>query len=125
MEFDMSLSPPVRIHVSAIRANFNTIDLYVSDTNTFLRFSVGTGRPPVLSKQYLNQCQNILRLPSYNSRDQLVAAGVDLYESLCSLVNSDTVQTDSLVWNEIDDWKRKCGQFFGIIILIQSRRLRF
>lgn len=67
----------------------------------------------MLSRQYLKQCKNILSLPSYNSRDQLVAAGVELYDSLCNLVNSDTVQTDSLVWDEIDDWKNRCGQFFG------------
>ena len=78
------------------------------------RFSVGTGRPPVLSRQYLKQCKNILSLPSCDSRDQLVAFGVELYSSLCSLVNSDTVQTDSLVWEEIDDWKKRCGQFFGM-----------
>ncbi|KAG0648784.1 Zn(2)-C6 zinc finger-containing prtT [Hyphodiscus hymeniophilus] len=86
------------------------------------RFSVGTGRPPVLSRQYLKQCKNILSLPSYNSRDQLVASGVELYDLVCNLVNLDTVQTDSLVWAELDDWKKRCGQFFE---LDSTKPLRF
>jgi hypothetical protein len=79
-----------------------------------LRFSVGTGRPPVLSRQYLKQCKNILTLPSYTTPDKMVALGVELYDSLCSLCNADTVQTNSLIWIEIDDWKKKCGHFFGL-----------
>ncbi|RDW71693.1 hypothetical protein BP5796_07727 [Coleophoma crateriformis] len=87
-----------------------------------LQFSVGTGRPPVISRQYLNQCSNILRFPSYDSRDQMVAAGVELYDTLCTLTNSDIVQTDSLVWEEIDNWKRERGQFFE---LDSTKPLRF
>jgi hypothetical protein len=79
----------------------------------FSRFSAGTGRPPVLSRQYLDQCQNILNLSSFDSRDQLVAVGVKLYTVLCELVNADNVQTDGTVWHEIDSWKQDCGQFFG------------
>lgn len=79
------------------------------------RFSVGTGRPPVIWHQYLKQCDSILSLPSYDSRDQLVAAGVRLYDSLCRLVNSDIVQTHSIVFEEIDEWKASCGQIFGEI----------
>lgn len=44
-----------------------------------------------------------------------MAAGVRLYDSLCRLVNSDIVQTDSVVFEEIDEWKTSCGQIFGKI----------
>lgn len=67
----------------------------------------------MLSRQYLKQCKNILSLGSYNSRDQMVALGIELYDSLCTLVNADTVQTDSVYWAEIEDWKKRCGEFFG------------
>lgn len=87
-----------------------------------LQFSVGTGRPPVIWHQYLKQCDSILSLPSYDSRDALVAAGVRLYDSLCRLVNSDIVQTDSVVFEEIDEWKTSCGQIFD---LDSSKPLRF
>jgi hypothetical protein len=54
MEFDMSLPPPVRIHLSAFASLSRSVACVLSDTNALWRLSVGTGRPPVLSKQYLN-----------------------------------------------------------------------
>ncbi|KAF2635656.1 hypothetical protein P280DRAFT_553703 [Massarina eburnea CBS 473.64] len=87
-----------------------------------LQFSVGTGRPPVLSRQYLKQCKNILSLPSYTTQDKMVALGVELYDSLCSVCNADIVQTHSLTWEEIDDWKKRCGSFFE---LDSTKPLRF
>jgi hypothetical protein len=67
----------------------------------------------VIWHQYLKQCDSILSFPNYDSRDQLVAAGVRLYDSLCRLVNSEVIQVDSLIWEEIDEWKTSCGHIFG------------
>ena len=66
------------------------------------RFSVGSGRPPVIAKQYFDQCAKILEFPSYNSRDELVLAGVELYHTLWDLTSSNVIQKESAIWPEID-----------------------
>lgn len=78
-----------------------------------LQFSIGTGRPPVISPQYLNQCENVLSLPGYDPRDQLVAEGVALYSRVYRYLKSDLVQTDNLDWSEIEEWKRGCDEFYS------------
>lgn len=66
------------------------------------RFSVGSGRPPVIAGQYFDQCAKVLEFPSYNSRDELVLAGVYLYRTLWELVSSNAIQKEVPVWPEID-----------------------
>jgi len=70
--------------------------------NSCLRFSVGSGRPPVIAKQYFDECAKILEFQSYNSRDELVLAGVELYRTLWDLISSNVVQKESAAWPEIE-----------------------
>lgn len=79
-----------------------------------LQFSIGTGRPSIISSRYLDQCGNILTLRQLDPRDQLVAAGITLYSHVSQLLNSDSVQTDSLEWDEIEEWKRSCDEFYDL-----------
>lgn len=67
----------------------------------------------MISSQYLNLCDEILNFPSYDSRDELVAAGVKLYAALCEHLNSGTMETKFPVWKEIDDCKTKYSLIYG------------
>lgn len=70
------------------------------------RFSVGSGRPPVIAEQYLEQCTKVLDFPSYNARDGLVLAGIQLYRVLWSLTSSNAIQTEEPTWPEIDNLRK-------------------
>ncbi|KAJ5232544.1 hypothetical protein N7468_005500 [Penicillium chermesinum] len=87
-----------------------------------LQFSVGSGRPPVIAKQYFDQCANILDFPSYNSRDQLVFAGVELYRTLWDLISSNVVPQESATWPEIDRLRKSHSHIYK---LDSSEPLRF
>lgn len=63
---------------------------------------MGSGRPPVIARQYFDQCAKVLDFPSYNSRDELVLAGVYLYRTLWELVSSNVIQKEVPVWPEIE-----------------------
>lgn len=56
----------------------------------------------MIAKQYFDQCAKILEFPSYNSRDELVLAGVELYHTLWNLTSSNVIQKESAIWPEID-----------------------
>ncbi|KAJ5219485.1 uncharacterized protein N7498_001584 [Penicillium cinerascens] len=87
-----------------------------------LQFSVGSGRPPVISGQYFDQCAKILEFPSYNSRDELVLAGVYLYRKLWELVSSNVIQKEVPAWPEIE---QLCKSQEHIYNLDSSEPLRF
>ncbi|CAI7621774.1 unnamed protein product [Penicillium pancosmium] len=87
-----------------------------------LQFSIGSGRPPVISGQYLDQCSNILKFQSYNSRDELVLAGVELYRVLWELISSHEIQTDKPVWPEIERLRERHEHIYN---LDSSEPLRF
>lgn len=78
-----------------------------------LQFSIGTGRPPIISAQYRDQCQNILSLPGCDPHDRLVVEGVTLYSRVSEYLSSDVVQTDSLKWEQIEDWKAGCSDVYS------------
>lgn len=83
------------------------IRLIISRTsNTDLRFSVGSGRPPIISSQYFDECIKVLDFPSYNARDELVLAGVRLYRLLWEIISSNVIQKGSAVWPEIDNLRK-------------------
>ncbi|KAJ5662130.1 uncharacterized protein N7477_009746 [Penicillium maclennaniae] len=86
------------------------------------RFSVGAGRPPVIAKQYLDQCAKILEFPSYNFRDELVLAGVELYHTLWDLTSSNVIQKKSATWPEIDKLRKTHDHIYK---LDSSEPLRF
>ncbi|KAJ5380675.1 uncharacterized protein N7496_003103 [Penicillium cataractarum] len=87
-----------------------------------LQFSVGSGRPPVIAEQYLEQCAKVLEFPSYNARDGLVLAGIQLYRVLWSLTSSNSIQTVEPTWPEIDNLRKSQE---GIYNLDSSEPLRF
>ncbi|KAJ5759424.1 hypothetical protein N7520_006580 [Penicillium odoratum] len=87
-----------------------------------LQFSVGSGRPPVIASQYFDQCAKVLEFPSYNSRDELVLAGVYLYRTLWELVSSNVIQKEIPVWPEIE---QLCKSQEHIYNLDSSEPLRF
>ncbi|KAJ5671911.1 hypothetical protein N7507_001038 [Penicillium longicatenatum] len=87
-----------------------------------LQFSVGSGRPPVISGQYFDQCAKILEFPSYNSRDELVLAGVYLYRKLWELVSSNVIQKEVPAWPEIEQLYKSQEHIYN---LDSSEPLRF
>lgn len=82
-------------------------------SNSFPRFSVGSGRPPVIAKQYFDQCAKILEFPSYNSRDELVLAGVELYRTLWDLISSNVIQKESAAWPEIERLRKTHDRIYN------------
>ncbi|KAJ5972379.1 uncharacterized protein N7479_002297 [Penicillium vulpinum] len=87
-----------------------------------LQFSVGSGRPPIISSQYFDECIKVLDFPSYNARDELVLAGVRLYRLLWEIINSNVIQKGSVVWPEIDDLQKSQENIYK---LDSSEPLRF
>ncbi|KAJ5093808.1 hypothetical protein N7456_009669 [Penicillium angulare] len=87
-----------------------------------LQFSVGCGRPPVIASQYFDQCAKVLEFPCYNSRDELVLCGVDLYRTLWGLISSNIVQRDVPVWSEIEQLRKSQEHIYN---LDSSEPLRF
>jgi hypothetical protein len=67
---------------------------------------VGSGRPPIISSQYFDECIKVLEFPSYNARDELVLAGVRLYRLLWEIISSNVIQKGSAVWPEIDNLRK-------------------
>jgi len=61
----------------------------------------------VIPPEYLNKCANILKFLSYNSRDELVLAEIELYRILWELIKSDKIQTDNVNWIEIENMRKK------------------
>ncbi|KAJ5928793.1 hypothetical protein N7466_007749 [Penicillium verhagenii] len=87
-----------------------------------LQFSVGSGRPPVIASEYFDQCARVLEFPSYNSRDELVLAGVYLYRKLWELVSSNVIEKETPSWPEIENL---CKSQEHIYNLDSSEPLRF
>ncbi|KAI2730745.1 hypothetical protein CBS147332_2597 [Penicillium roqueforti] len=87
-----------------------------------LQFSVGSGRPPIISSQYFDECTNVLDFPSYNARDELVLAGVRLYRLLWEILSSNVIQRGSAVWPEIDNLRKTQENIYK---LDSSQPLRF
>ncbi|KAJ5090081.1 hypothetical protein N7532_008765 [Penicillium argentinense] len=87
-----------------------------------LQFSIGSGRPPVISRQYFEECAKILNYESYNARDELVVAGVELYRTLWELISSNEIRTDSVAWPEIERLRRRHEHIYH---LDSSEPLRF
>lgn len=95
----------------------------------------------MISGQYLHECSNILKFQFYNSRDELVLAGVELYRTLWELITSEDIQIDGTSWIEIEKLQDKhehiyserfrplmTGRFtklFGFADLDSSEPLRF
>lgn len=100
MELDLPLSVTVRYNDQV-----SILPMSIS-SNTNLRFSVGSGRPPIISSQYFDECTNVLDFPSYNARDELVLAGVRLYRLLWEILSSNVIQRGSAVWPEIDNLRK-------------------
>ncbi|CAI7672460.1 unnamed protein product [Penicillium viridicatum] len=87
-----------------------------------LQFSVGSGRPPIISSQYFDECVKVLDFPSYNARDELVLAGVRLYRLLWEIIGSNVIQTGSAAWPEIDILRKSQENIYK---LDSSEPLRF
>ncbi|KAJ9482829.1 hypothetical protein VN97_g10592 [Penicillium thymicola] len=87
-----------------------------------LQFSVGSGRPPIISSQYFDECIKVLDFPSYNARDELVLAGVRLYRLLWEIISSNVIQKGSTVWPEIDNLRKSQENIYK---LDSSEPLRF
>ncbi|KAJ5823136.1 hypothetical protein N7447_005476 [Penicillium robsamsonii] len=87
-----------------------------------LQFSVGSGRPPIISSQYFDECIKVLDFPSYNARDELVLAGVRLYRLLWEIISSNVIQNGSAVWPEIDNLRKSQENIYK---LDSSEPLRF
>ncbi|CAI7610413.1 unnamed protein product [Penicillium crustosum] len=87
-----------------------------------LQFSVGSGRPPIISSQYFDQCIKVLDFPSYNARDELVLAGVRLYRLLWEIISSNVIERGSAVWPEIDNLRKSQENIYK---LDSSEPLRF
>ncbi|KAJ5779283.1 hypothetical protein N7457_007003 [Penicillium paradoxum] len=87
-----------------------------------LQFSVGSGRPPIISSQYFDECDKVLGFTSYNARDELVLAGIRLYRVLWKIINSNVVQRQSTAWPEIDDLRKSQDNVYK---LDSSEPLRF
>lgn len=98
MELDLSLSTTVRALLS-----FPPPSRQCSNKP---RFSVGSGRPPVISSQYFDECAKVIEFPFYNARDELVLAGVNLYRTLWELTSSNVIRQERTVWPEIDDLRK-------------------
>lgn len=103
LEFDLSLSATVSLQ-SALSPSVLLI---------FYRFSVGSGRPPVISAQYFDQCAKILKFPSYNSRDELVLAGVELYRALWQLISLHSAQKDNTNWPSIEKIRKAQDRIYS------------
>lgn len=89
-------------------------------SNTDLRFSVGSGRPPIISSQYFDECIKVLDFPSYNARDELVLAGVRLYRLLWETISSNVIQKGSAVWPEIDNLRKSQENIYSEQLLIRA-----
>ncbi|RFU25666.1 hypothetical protein B7463_g10673, partial [Scytalidium lignicola] len=68
------------------------------------------------------ECAKILKFPSYNSRDELVLSGVELYRVLWKLISSDEVQKESTIWLDIEKLRKAQDHFYN---LDSSEPLRF
>ncbi|KAJ5303159.1 hypothetical protein N7476_009958 [Penicillium atrosanguineum] len=71
---------------------------------------------------YFDQCAKILEFPFYNSRDELVLAGVELYRTLWDLTSSIVIQKESATWPEIDRLRKTHDHIYK---LDSSEPLRF
>ncbi|OQD87687.1 hypothetical protein PENANT_c005G07897 [Penicillium antarcticum] len=83
-----------------------------------LQFSVGSGRPPVISGQYFDECVKVLGFSSYSARDELVLAGVRLYQVLWGLMSSDGIQKTSPIWPEIDSLQKSQENIYSACVIL-------
>lgn len=86
-----------------------------------LRFSVGSGRPPVISSQYFDQCAKILEFPSYNTRDELVLSGVHLYRTLWELISSNMIEKEDPVWPDIEQLRKSQEHIYSKVQLTKEK----
>jgi hypothetical protein len=119
MEFDLPLSIAV---CSALNPLLSTVSFYLSIhqakiPNIDIRFSVGSGRPPVISNHHFDECAKVLHFSSYNARDELVLAGVKLYQALWRTLSSNDIQKESPTWQEIDNLRRSQENIYSKPIL--------
>jgi hypothetical protein len=90
------------------------ISLFIQkDLTLGMRFSVGSGRPPVISDHHFDECAKVLYFPSYNSRDELVLAGVKLYRVLWQIISSNDIQKENPVWPAIDNLRKSQEKIYS------------
>lgn len=74
----------------------------------------------MIPPEYLKKCANILKFPSYNSRDELFLAEIELYRVLRELIKSDKIQTDNVNWIEIENMRKKHEHIYRKLSLPNS-----
>lgn len=89
--------------------------------SNILRFSVGSGRPPVISSQYFDQCAKILEFPSYNTRDELVLSGVHLYRTLWELISSNVLEKEDPIWPDIEQLRKSQEHIYSMSQLTRKK----